>query len=567
MTHVFEDAETFAETAVHGYCAVHARIVRPVTGGVLRSTATPEKVALVIGGGSGHYPAFAGYVGTGFADAAVTGDIFASPATRLIAGVARKADRGAGILLGFGNYAGDVLNFGFAAERLRGDGIDVRVLAITDDVASAPAGELAKRRGVAGDIPIFKIAGAAAEAGLSLDEVERLARLANARTRSFGVAFGGCTLPGADAPLFAVPHGRMAIGLGIHGEPGIDEAVIAPASRLAALLVDRLIEEAPDDASGRAAVLLNGLGGTKQEELFVLWTHVAVALRRAGIEPVAPLVGEYVTSLDMEGCSLSLTWLDDELEPLWLAPCDTVGLRVGDTPATTPAPALPPDDPERSVWPEATAESRRAGGRIAFGLQALADMLRDAEPELGRIDAQAGDGDHGQGMARGSRAAAIAAQAAFDHGAGASSVLSAAADAWADRAGGTSGAIWGLGLRSAAAALEDGAAVTAQHLARGATQALENVMRLGGARPGDKTLVDALAPFATVLAEEIGRGTAPGKAWSSAATAAHDAAENTANLVPRLGRARSHSERSRGHRDAGAVSFAMAAQTVLETTS
>ncbi|WP_419728742.1 dihydroxyacetone kinase family protein [Lichenicola sp.] len=566
MTHVFEDADSFAEEAVHGYCMVHERIVRAVTGGVLRSTVTPAgKVALVIGGGSGHYPAFAGYVGAGLADAAIAGDVFASPATQLIASVARKAERGAGIVLGFGNYAGDVLNFGFAAEQLRAGGIDVRVLAITDDIASASPEETSRRRGVAGDIPVFKIAGAAAEAGLSLDDVERLARLANARTRSFGVAFGGCTLPGSREPLFEVPAGKMAIGLGIHGEPGIEETDIMSASSLAALLVERVLAEAPDGASGRAAVLLNGLGGTKHEELFVLWTYIADALERGGITPVSPLVGEYVTSLDMEGCSLTLTWLDEELEPLWLAPCDTAALRVGNTAPAERAPALPDESDVRRSWPDATPEAKRAGQTFALALSRLAATLRNAEAELGRIDALAGDGDHGQGMTRGSRAAAEAADEAAKAGAGAASVLAAAADAWAARAGGTSGVIWGLGLQAASGAFDDRTSPTREQARQAAKSALEAVMRLGGARPGDKTLVDALAPFVETLVADIEADLPTKVAWAHATERAHEAANATADLLPKLGRARIHTERSRGHRDAGAVSLALAARIVGDT--
>jgi len=577
LTHVYENAEGFAEAAVQGFCAVHARIVRPVPGGVLRATQTPRgKVALVIGGGSGHYPAFIGYVGPGYADAAVAGDVFASPATRVIEAVARRAERGAGMVLAFGNYAGDVLNFGFAAERLRGASIDVRVLAITDDIASAPKGSEARRRGVAGDIPILKIAGAAAEAGLGLDEVERLARRANDRTRSFGVAFSGCTLPGADGPLFTVPEGRMAIGLGLHGEPGIDERDIARASELAELLVSRLAAEAPEGAAdgGRVAVVLNGLGCTKQEELFGLWVHVSAALSRAGLEPVAPLVGEYATSLDMEGCSLTLTWLDRELEPLWLAPCDTAALRVGDTlsagrEAEAPDTDAPTTDTTgeggaRAGWPDASVQSRAVASRIAAGLAVLADRLAEAEAELGRIDAVAGDGDHGQGMTRGARAAERAAGEAVQAGAGAASTLAAAADAWADRAGGTSGAIWGLGLRSASQALDDGSAADAPSAARAARLALDNVMRLGGAAPGDKTLVDALAPFVERLEAEIGAGAGLPAAWQRAAEAAREAADRTADLLPRLGRARTHEGRSKGHPDAGAISLALAARVVLD---
>jgi dihydroxyacetone kinase len=568
MTHLLDAPETFAAQALDGFCAVHARLVRPTPGGVLRATATPGgKVALVIGGGSGHYPAFAGYVGPGFADGAVAGDVFASPSTRLVHDVAARAHRGGGILLGFGNYAGDVLNFGAAAERLRSEGIDVRVLPVTDDVASASAQEIARRRGVAGDVVVFKIAGAAAEAGLGLDEVERVARAANDRTRSFGVAFSGCTLPGAAGPLFTVPDGQMGIGLGIHGEPGVGESPILPAAELAGLLVRRLLAEAPEGAGSRVAVILNGLGCTKQEELFVLWGAVAAELRQAGLTPVAPLVGEYVTSLDMEGCSLTLTWLDEALEEFWLAPCDTAALRLGAVTDSTPADAgeAVAEAAPVEAWPAATPDSQAAGRVIATGFARLAAALQAAEVELGLIDAQAGDGDHGQGMARGSAAAAAAAQAASQSGAGAASVLAAAANAWADRAGGTSGAIWGLGLLAAARALSDQAEVTVDQVRLAAEQALESVMALGGAKPGDKTLVDALAPFVGRLSAETMAGTGLAVAWRHAAAVADQAAQGTSELLPRLGRARPLAERSLGHPDAGAVSFALCARAVTDT--
>ncbi len=565
MTHLLDDPEAFAAQSLQGFCAIHARLVRPTPGGVLRATATPAgKVAVVIGGGSGHYPAFAGYVGPGFADGAVAGDVFASPSTRLVHDVAVRAHRGGGILLGFGNYAGDVLNFGAAAERLRSEGIDVRVLAVTDDVASASAQEIARRRGVAGDVAVFKLAGAAAEAGLALDEVERVARAANDRTRSFGVAFGGCTLPGATGPLFTVPDGQMGIGLGIHGEPGVGESPILPASDLAALLVRRLVAEAPEAAGSRVAVILNGLGSTKQEELFVLWVAVASELRAAGLTAVAPLVGEYVTSLDMEGCSLTLTWLDAELEAFWLAPCDTVALRIGAVAEAVAALEDAAGTTETEAWPPATPQSQASGQTIAAGFARLAAALKEAEVELGRIDAQAGDGDHGQGMARGSAAASAAAEAASAAGAGASSVLAAAANAWADRAGGTSGAIWGLGLLAASRVMSDSAGVTADQVRLAAEQALASVMALGGAKPGDKTLVDAFVPFVDALSTNIKAGAGLATAWAHAAGVAQQAAEATAQLRPKLGRARPLAERSLGHPDAGAVSFALCAHVTCD---
>lgn len=563
MTKVFDQPQLFAETALKGFCAANADRVAMVPHGAVRAApGAPGKVALLVGGGSGHYPAFLGYVGTGFADAAVAGDVFASPSAAWIHGVAKAANRGGGVIMGFGNYAGDVMNFGTAAERLRAEGIDARLLVVTDDVASAPAGERARRRGVAGDLPVFKIAGAAAEAGLDIDAVMAVAEKANGATVSFGIAFDGCTLPGQGKPLFAVDAGQVGIGLGIHGEPGISTQAMVPAADLARILLDPLLAERPASHDGRVAVILNGLGRTKYEELFVLWHHLTGLLAEAGLTVVQPEVGEFVTSLDMAGCSLTITWLDDELEAFWRAPADAPAFRKGTVAAPQAAEARDNHTASVAEVVPGSPQSQQAGHRVAALIGHVANALADAEEELGRLDAQAGDGDHGQGMARGSAAAADAAEKAVIAGAGAGTVLSLAGDAWADRAGGTSGALWGEALRAWGQVLGDADTPSALAVARGAQAALEAIIRLGGAKVGDKTLVDALMPFVQVLNEQVAAGESLGVAWAAAAARATDAADATAQLTPRLGRARPLAERSLGHPDAGAVSLALCARVV-----
>jgi D-erythrulose 4-kinase len=569
---LWESAETLVDDSLGGFCDVYGAFVRRVPGGVARAALAPEsKVAVVIGGGSGHYPAFSGYVGHGLADAAVVGNVFASPSARQVADVARSVAGDTGVVLAFGNYAGDVLNFGLAAEQLRDDGIETVLLAVTDDIASAPADRAADRRGVAGDVVVFKILGAAAEAGYGLADVERIGRLANDRTRSFGVAFSGCTLPGASEPLFSLPPGQMGVGLGIHGEPGISEEPVVPAGELARLLVDRILQETPAGAPDRAVALLNGLGATKYEELFGLWRHVAQGLRAAGLELIDPEVGELVTSLDMAGCSLTVSWLTEEALELWRAPAHTPAVRRG-----TPAPAqassrraangaAPRTAARRPV--ECSDESAHAARQVVEALDLIARELAAAEDELGRIDARAGDGDHGAGMRMGSQAALAAAARARDEGAGVASVLVAAADAWADGAGGTSGALWGAALRASGGRLSDTAGPGPDDVVTACQAALDAVVGLGGARPGDKTLVDALAPFVDALREQVRTGAPVRTAWREAADAATAAAEATAALEPRLGRARPLAERSLGHPDAGAVSLALCARTVITTTT
>jgi dihydroxyacetone kinase len=331
MTKLYNDPAHFREDLIDGFVAAYGRLVRrvPNASGVMSAHAPDlQRVALVVGGGSGHYPAFCGYVGPGLAAAAVMGNIFAAPSSEQVYRVAKAVGGPRGVLFCYGNYSGDVLNFDLAEERLRDEGLDVRTVRVTDDVASAPRGQEDDRRGIAGDFFVFKIAGASAARGDSLDEVARLAAEANRRTRSFGVAFGGCTLPGQDAPLFTVDAGRMELGLGVHGEPGIQSRDLLPAAEVANLLLDTLLADAPPDAGQEVAVLLNGLGSTQYEELFVLYKDIARRLEAEGLQPYHPVVAEAVTSLDMAGCSLSLLWLDAELRALLDAPCRSAAYTV-----------------------------------------------------------------------------------------------------------------------------------------------------------------------------------------------------------------------------------------------
>ncbi|MBT0770068.1 dihydroxyacetone kinase family protein [Kineosporia sp. J2-2] len=574
MTRLVNDPAAFADEMTEGFVAAHADRVCAVPGGVVRSTETPAgQVAVVVGGGSGHYPAFGGLVGPGLADGAVLGNVFASPSAQQVVSVGRAVERGGGILLSYGNYAGDCLNFDAASERLRGNGIQVRTVRVTDDICSAPVAERTRRRGIAGDLVVFKVAGAAAAAGHDLDQVTALAQLANDRTRSIGVAFSGCTLPGADEPLFTVPEGKMAVGLGIHGEPGLDEVDLPTADQLAGLLVERLLAELPDDvpqaANGRAAVLLNGLGTVKHEELFVVFREVSRLLAEAGVTVVAPEVGELCTSFDMAGVSLTLTWLDPRLEELWLAPADSPAFRRGSLAVEAPRRTVTPDAEQADELPPATDDSRATAEVVAGLLDAVREVIDTNVDELGRIDAIAGDGDHGIGMQRGARAAALAGRAAQLAGAGAGTVLTTAGDAWADRAGGTSGALWGMALRRIGRQLGDSEIPDAATIAEALHAARTVITETGGAQIGDKTLVDVLIPLDETYRDAVAQGADGAAATAAAATAAEQAAEGTSRLIPRAGRARTHAERSLGTPDAGAVSLSLIARavhTALSTT-
>jgi D-erythrulose 4-kinase len=572
MTRLWNDPAAFADDMVNGFVRANGRWVRAVHGGVSRSTrSSSAEVAVVIGGGTGHYPAFAGLVGPGLAHGAAMGNLFASPSAHQVESVVRASEHGKGVLLSYGNYAGDVLHFTAAQEAVKADGIDCRTVTVTDDIFSAKPNEKHKRRGIAGDLTVFKVAGAAAASGYDLDDVERVAVLANEHTRSMGVAFTGCTLPGADEPLFSVPEGRMAIGLGIHGEPGIDETDIPSADGLAELFVQHLLADAeiPEGVTAKGArvlPILNGLGSVKNEELYVVFARIAELLEAADITVVDPQVGEFCTSFDMAGASLTLMWLDDELESLWSAPADTPAFRTGavdagslehiDSPAQV-------EDIEEAI-PPSTEASRVAAVRASAALAAIRDVIAQNADELGRLDSIAGDGDHGIGMKRGSLAAAETAASVLVQNAGARTVLSRAADAWSDRAGGTSGALWGVILHAVGDALGDAQPVSAASVAAGVSAAKQAVMDYGKAAVGDKTMVDALVPFADTLVERVNAGDRLADAWSHAARAATAAAEQTKDLMPMLGRARAHGDKALGVQDPGAVSLALIVERVQQ---
>ncbi len=570
MARLVNDPSEFAEESIAGFVSAHPGLVRRVDGGVARA-GEPEagKVAVVIGGGSGHYPAFGGLVGHGLADGAALGNIFASPSAQQVYSVARAVDSGAGVLLTFGNYMGDVLNFTQAQERLIAEGIECVSVAVTDDIASAPSAEADKRRGIAGDLVVFKIAGAVAEAGGTLAEVEAAARSANDRTRSFGVAFSGLRLPGATHALFEVPDGRMAVGMGIHGEPGLRETSLPTADELAELLTTELLAERPDDVDRteqpRIAVILNGLGSVKSEELFVVYRRVGQLLEDAGYVIVEPVVGELVTSFEMAGVSLTFVWLDERLEAAWTAPATSAAFRRGhggDERARPLVDRVPEPASAASVQPRATEASADAATAVLTCLEAMHSAIDENVDMLGRLDSVAGDGDHGIGMQRGAAAAARAARDAVADGAGAGTTLSRAAYAWSDQAGGTSGLLWGIILGRLGSALGDSETPTLSAIARGIAEGEREVKRFGKASVGDKTLVDVLSPLAESLTDSAIRELTLADAVSLAADVAESSALATADLLPRVGRARPHAEKSLGTPDPGAHSLALLIRTV-----
>ena len=325
MQKILNDSEAFVDEMLDGILAAHGdQLRRPSPRAIVRADAPiAGKVAIATGGGSGHLPVFMGYVGRGLIDGAAIGNVFASPSSDDMLEVTRAISGGAGVLYLYGNYGGDRLNFDLAAELAADEGIEVRSVLGADDVASAPPERASARRGIAGIFFLYKVAGAAAASGASLDEVVAAVERAASGTRTMGVALSPCTIPAAGVPTFELPVGQMEIGMGIHGEPGVRRGPIETADQIADELLETIATDLELAAGDDVAVLVNGLGATPKEELYILYRRVAAGLTGRGIRARRPWIGEFATSMEMAGASLSVLRLDDEIWRLLQAPAHT----------------------------------------------------------------------------------------------------------------------------------------------------------------------------------------------------------------------------------------------------
>lgn len=330
---IINDGSRAVDEMLDGILAAHPRHLRRIEGSPRSIVAVdgprPGKVGLVVGGGSGHEPTFLGFVGRGLADAAAVGNVFASPPPDPILECAKAASGGAGVIFMYGNYAGDVMNFDMAAEMAAMEDIEVRTVLTTDDVASAPRDQREKRRGVAGNFFIFKSAGAACDLMKPIDEVERLSRKSNDHTYTMGVALSACSLPQTRRPNFEIGADEMEIGLGIHGEPGIVRGPLKSADAITDDMLDRILEEMAPSRGDRVAVLVNSLGATPLMELYIMNRRLKQRLDDIGVAVHATWVGNYCTSLEMAGASITLHHLDGELQTLLDHPCDCAMFRAG----------------------------------------------------------------------------------------------------------------------------------------------------------------------------------------------------------------------------------------------
>jgi dihydroxyacetone kinase-like protein len=324
MKKIINAPEKFVDEMLEGLLAAHPDQLKSV-GGDLRALTRADapksgKVGIITGGGSGHLPVFLGYVGKGLADGVAVGGVFASPPATQMYEVMKAINGGAGVLCLFGNYYGDIMNFDMASEMAGMDNIEVRTVLASDDIASAAKSEWTKRRGIAGIFYAYKLTGAKAEQMASLEEVERVAKDAVANTVTFGVALGPCTVPEAGRPTFSIGDDEMEIGMGIHGEAGIQRTKLQPADQIVTTLVEKLVEDGSLKRGDEISVLVNGLGATPLEELYIMYRKAKLMLDDLGIKVYRPYVGEYATSMEMSGASISFFKLNDERKQLLDAP-------------------------------------------------------------------------------------------------------------------------------------------------------------------------------------------------------------------------------------------------------
>ncbi|WP_182086426.1 dihydroxyacetone kinase subunit DhaL [Aureimonas sp. ME7] len=559
--------ETIIDQMIGGMTGAHPDLLRVEghTGRAVVAVDGPRdgKVGIVVGGGSGHEPAFAGYVGRGLADAAAVGNIFASPSPEHILDAARAADGGAGVVLLYGNYTGDVLNFTMAAEELEASGVPVRHVAVADDVASAPFDKRAERRGIAGDFFVFKIAGAAADRGEPLARVEALARKANDATLSMGVALGACSLPQTGKPNFEIGDDEMEIGMGLHGEPGVRRQTLASADAVTDELMETILAELNPGEGSRVAVLVNGLGSTSYVELYIVFNRVRQILDARGVSIHRSWVGEYATSLEMAGASITLLRLDDELATLLDHPCRTVALTVGSVPAGSTSAVRSVQSAQKRV--SAAPVSNGAGPRslkregavtpaiFRAMMRRVGDDIIAEKAWLSELDGVIGDGDHGITMEIGWKAVQ-SALAGNDEDDTIEAICKRMAKAFLDAVGASSGPLYATAFLRAGAAVSDRLHLDAAGVATWLGAALQGIQDRGRAEPGDKTMIDAWVPAVAAARESASAGGSELDVLRAARDGAEAGMRATADLESRRGRSAKLGARSKGHIDPGAAS-------------
>ncbi|AYQ44015.1 dihydroxyacetone kinase subunit DhaK [Burkholderia lata] len=505
-------------------------------------------VAILSGGGSGHEPAHGGYVGEGMLSAAVCGEVFTSPSTDAVLAAIRASAGPNGALLIVKNYTGDRLNFGLAAELARAEGIPVETVIVADDVSLRGRVERGQRRGIAGTVLIHKLAGAAAARGLPLARVAAIARDAAAELGTMGVALDGCTIPGADKSGFSLADHEIELGLGIHGEKGVERRAPLPADALVDTLLSSIVADLVLDRGERVALFVNGLGATPDMELAIVLRAAYDNLHRRGIVVARAWAGTFLSALNMPGCSISVLRLNDERAVLLDAPTQArawpgggaVNTQIRVAAAAVQEAPLPPLDAAGHAW----------AARLQPALHAVAQTLIDHEQTLTDLDTAAGDGDLGASMLRAAQAILALPETAYGTPAGALAALGAALR----RAiAGSSGPFYATALLRASRRLAEIAEPSARDWAAAFRGAVDSISELGGAHAGDRTMLDALVPAVAAFERALDNDRDAARAWAAAVEAAEHGAQETARMTPRAGRASYLGERAIGTPDGGAV--------------
>ncbi|WP_106775985.1 dihydroxyacetone kinase subunit DhaK [Peptostreptococcus russellii] len=544
-----------------------------------------NKVSLISGGGSGHEPAHAGFIGKGMLDAAVCGDIFASPSQIQIYQSIKETASDKGTLLIIKNYSGDMMNFKNAAYLAEEDGIKVDYVKVDDDIAVNDSLYTVGRRGVAGTVLVHKVAGAAAEKGMELAEVKSAAENAIANVRSIGFAFTSCTVPAKGTPTFEIAEDEMEYGVGIHGEPGIKREKVIPADELAERMVTSLIEELNLKSGDEATLLVNGFGATPLQELYLLNNSVNSVLTEKNIKVYRTFVGNYMTSIDMAGASVSLLKMDEQLKNLIDSESDTPTFKVNGPVESIPYANMKLNDQQNvEVSHEMTVDSSHSIIKnneitlenMKFIVDKMSESIIKNEVPFCELDAHAGDGDFGMSVAKGFKQLRREWDEIVEHSSSnIGEFLDACSMVIMEYCGGASGPIWGSAFRAAGKNTESKKKLTTLEFGQMMKAALEGIQKTGersfgrGAVVGDKTLVDALAPCADRIIDVANNDSSVDiiDALKEGAKAAVTGAKETEKIAARMGRAGTVGERSIGYPDAGAYGLGVIFTDVSESLS
>lgn len=571
MKKIMNQPETLVREMCNGIVLAHPNLAFNSKYKIIsKKQINTNKVTLISGGGSGHEPAHAGFVGKGMLDVAVCGDVFASPSQIQLYQAIRNSASDKGTLLIIKNYSGDIMNFKNAAHLASEDGIEVDYVIVDDDIAVEDSLYTVGKRGVAGTVLVHKIAGAAAEAGLPLAEVKEIAQHAIANIRSIGFAFTSCTVPAKGTPTFQIADNEMEYGVGIHGEPGIKREAVISADQLGERTVNALLSNLAidNDSNEEVVVMINGFGGTPLQELYLLNNSVSRELASKNKIIAKAFVGNYMTSIDMTGASVTIMKLDDTLKK-WLAePCNTPALVIQDQFEPVPFTEVVHGGTTNHVVSfknetdtayAVIHNNELSLHNMMYLVDQMSEVIIENEVPFCELDAHAGDGDFGMSVAKGFKQLKSEWKEIINnHSTNIGEFLDACSMIIMEHCGGASGPIWGSAFRAASKYAGDKQSLTIYEVAGLMQAAVKGIQDTGersfgrGAVVGDKTLIDALVPYADTWEQCANNGENIKATSLKAAEAAVQGAKQTEAIVARMGRAGTVGERSIGYPDAGA---------------